>query len=104
MKNSVFQKLKTKDRNTRVKFSLKKCTFEKTDLSRAVFVKCDLKNVSFAESLLKDAVFDSCWLEEAVFRGADIAGCGFENCKIDKTVLDMNSFLQYGRSKGFVFD
>ena len=63
---------------------------------------CNLKKVNFHQSVLENAVFGRCDLEEADFSQAKIAGCGFSDCNIKKTYLDMNGFIDYGSSKGFV--
>jgi hypothetical protein len=40
-------------------------------------------------------------LEETDFTEAKISGCGFSDCKIKNTYLDMNGFIDFGASKGF---
>jgi fluoroquinolone resistance protein len=100
--NCVFQKLKGGSKNERKNFDLRSCNFEGANLNGTIFVICNLKKVNFQKSILENAVFERCDLEETDFTLAKIAGCGFSDCNIKKTYLDMNGFLDYGNSKGFV--
>jgi len=47
-------------------------------------------------------VFENCNLDGVDLTGTSIVGTRFDNCSIHGTKLDMNGFLQYGISKGFV--
>lgn len=62
---------------------------------------CNLSKVSFQKSNLENSVFEKSNLEETDFTDAKIGGCGFENCNIKKTYLDINGFVDFGASKGF---
>ena len=62
---------------------------------------CNLNKVNFQKSILENAVFERCNLEETDFTGAKIAGCGFSECILKKTYLDINGFVDFGITKGF---
>jgi uncharacterized protein YjbI with pentapeptide repeats len=63
---------------------------------------CNLEKVNFQKSILESSVFERCNLEEADFTQAKISNCGFSDCQIKKTYFDMNGFIDFGNSKGFV--
>jgi uncharacterized protein YjbI with pentapeptide repeats len=104
MVNCIFQQLKAGDKNRRKKFSLRKSKFEGTELTSAVFVICNLGKVSFRNAKLKDAIFEKCDLTGVDFTDADINGVNFEGSKIEKTKLNLEGFIKFGNSKGFVLE
>ncbi|KKQ45773.1 MAG: hypothetical protein US62_C0009G0004 [Candidatus Woesebacteria bacterium GW2011_GWA1_37_8] len=76
--------------------------FENTDLMGTVFSFCNLEKVVFKDSVLVGCVFEKCNLKETDFSSANIESVNFENSKIDKTILDIEGFIKFGNSKGFV--
>jgi uncharacterized protein YjbI with pentapeptide repeats len=63
---------------------------------------CNLEKVNFQKSVLENSVFEKCDLEETDFTDAKILRCGFSDCLIKNTFLNMDGFIDYGGSKGFV--
>jgi uncharacterized protein YjbI with pentapeptide repeats len=53
---------------------------------------------------LESAVFDRCNLIDANFVGADISGVNFNTSKVERTLLDVEGFILFGNSKGFVLE
>jgi len=100
----IFQKLKAGSKSERRKFDLRTCNFQNTDLKSSIFVMCNLAKLKFTNSILENAVFERCDLEETDFRIAKILGCAFVDCNIKNTLLDVNGFIDYGVSKGFILD
>ena len=88
----------------RKKFDLRGCRFIVTDLEKSVFTLCNLSRDSFNNGKLSGVVFEKSDLSYADFSGADIEGVNFDDCIIDKTVLDMRGFVSFGKSKGFVME
>jgi uncharacterized protein YjbI with pentapeptide repeats len=84
------------------KFNLKSVTFENTKLSGAVFVFCNLEGQKIKNCDLTSVVFERCNLKNTDFTESKIDGIGFEDCNIENTVLDLNGFISYGNSKGFI--
>jgi fluoroquinolone resistance protein len=104
MLDCIFQRYKSASGGERKRLNLKSFVFEKCGLAGSAFVFCDLTDASFEGSKLNGVVFEKCDLTAVSFIGADIEGAGFENCKISKTKLDMDGFLKFGASKGFVLE
>jgi len=102
MVNCIFQQLKTGDKNRRKKFSLRKSVFEAAELTSTVFILCNLGAVSFQNAKLKGVVFEKCDLTQADLSGADINGSNFEGSKIGKTKLNLDGFIKFANSKGFI--
>jgi len=100
--NSIFQTFKIVDKNKLEKTDLTDCLFQNCDLSNSVFIKCTLKEVSLAGSKLDGAIFERCNLEKSNLVGASIGGTRFDNCIIRNTKLELNEFIQFGVSKGFI--
>jgi uncharacterized protein YjbI with pentapeptide repeats len=104
MKNCVLQQLKAGSKNERKKFNLCKSSFVEADLTGTIFFFCDLKDANFQKATLDDVVFEKCNLQNANFKGASIVGINFTNSKIENTILDIEGFLSFGNSKGFVLE
>ena len=102
MKYCVFQSMKPGSTFQRKKMDLKTCTFKSADLTGSVFNHCDLSCVSFSGANLESTVFEACFLKEANLSGASIQGTNFTLSKLDHTVLDIDGFIAFGNSKGFV--
>lgn len=102
MVNSTFQKLKDANKNIREKLNLKGCLFQKTNLENSVFAMCDLSGVDFSGANLQGVVFEKCDLTGTDFSDCNLNGTGFGSSKIDKTILDVEGFISFGNSKGFV--
>jgi len=102
LRNCVFQRLTADKRSPAKKFDLSSCVFEGTDLSGTVFFLCDLSGVNFRRATLERATFDRCVLKKADFVGAAMDGIRFIDCKIEKTILDLQGFIRYGQSNGFI--
>ena len=100
--NSIFQQFKDSAKNIRKEFNLMDNKLENSDLSNSIFIKCNLKGVSFVNSNLSNTVFEKCNLENADFTQAEITGIRFEDSKIQNTKLDIDGFVKFGNSKGFV--
>lgn len=102
MKNCIFQQLKEGKKDRRKKLDLTDCKFSETKLERSVFVLCDLTKVGFNGSSLEGVVFEKCDLVGTDFTGADIEGASFTTSKIEKAKLDMEGYIAFGNSKGFI--
>ncbi len=98
--NTIFQKISGKF--NRKKFDLRSCKFENVDLVSSVFSFCNLEKVSFKNSDLRQAVFELCDLKETNFSQANIEATSFRDCTIDRTILDLEGFIKFGSSKGFI--
>jgi serine/threonine-protein kinase len=104
LKNCVFQQQKTGSKNEKKKFDLSHTSFEHADVSRTLFYLCELTKANFQNANLEDAVFDKCDLKGANLSGANITGANFATAKIEKTILDVEGFITFGISKGFVLE
>jgi len=104
MENCIFQKVVGKGNSKRKSMDLRGCLFEETDLNRSVFAFCNLEEVSFSKSNLESVVFELSNLKKTNFSKSNINGATFENCKIDETILDIQGFISFGSSKGFVLN
>ena len=102
VENSVFQHYKTGTKDELVRYDLRECRFDQATLLNTVWIKCDLAGVDFDGSKLAGVIFDRCKLTKAKLVGADITGVNFEGSIIDHTELDIQGFVQYGNSRGFV--
>lgn len=67
-----------------------------------MFIKCKLDKVNFREANLEKVIFDHCSLSKADLSGAKIEGISFEGSTIETTYLNLEGFLSFGISKGFV--
>ena len=104
MKNCVLQQLRPGSKNERKKFNLTKSVFDSADLSGTIFFLCELKEASFRNANLENVVFERCNLKGASFINANIGGINFTDCKIEDTKLDLDGFVSFGNSKGFVLE
>lgn len=100
--NCIFQKLKIGSKTERLTLDLRSCNFRESNLKGSIFVKCNLAKTVFDLANLENTVFESCNLEEADLTETKIAGAGFVNCRVKKTYLDVNGFIDFGSSQGFV--
>lgn len=100
--NSVFQKFRNGETRERRKWDLRSCKFVETDLSGTVFAYCVLTKLKFERSLLERTVFENCDLRGADFTNANISGASFEKSLLSEVILDIDGFIKYGNSKGFV--
>lgn len=98
----IFQKLKIGSKSERRNFDLRSCNFQNTDLKSSIFIMCNLSKLKFTNSVLENAVFERCNLEETDFQNAKLSACGFNDCILKKTILDINGFIDFGASKGFI--
>jgi uncharacterized protein YjbI with pentapeptide repeats len=104
MKNCVLEQFKTGNKNEKKKFELSNSLFEKADLTGTIFSLCELKEINFQKANLENAVFDKCNLTRANLIDTNINGTTFNDCKIENTILDLEGFITYGNSKGFMLE
>jgi uncharacterized protein YjbI with pentapeptide repeats len=104
IRGCVLQQYKTGSKNEKKKFDLTSSKFIEADLSGAVFFFCELKGVSFKHANLESAVFERCNLQEANLINANISGTNFSDSKMGNTKLDLDGFITFGNSKGFVLE
>lgn len=104
MKNCILQQIKTGSNSEKKKFDLSHALFRNADLTGTIFFLCSLKAANFHKANLETAVFENCDLREANLIQAHIAGTTFVNSKIEKTLLDLEGFITFGNSKGFVLE
>lgn len=104
MKNCILQQLKAGSKNEKKKFNLCKSSFEEADLTGTIFFFCDLKNANFQSATLNDVVFEKCNLRNVNFIGASIVGTNFTNSRIENILLNVEGFLAFGNSKGFILE
>lgn len=102
MNECIFQQLKDGSKSEQKKFDLQGCTFEQANLSGSIFVFCVLTSVSFASSSLNKAVFERCKMRDTNLAGCELVGANFDTSTVQNAVLDINGFITYGNSKGFV--
>ena len=102
IENSIFQQFKDANKIIRKKFNLTSCKFENTNLTGSIFALCILDDINFKNSKLNNCVFEKCNLTQASLSTAEVVGVNFEGSKIDRTALDINGFINFGNSKGFI--
>ena len=102
MSDCVFEQLKEGSTFEKKKIDLRDCKLNKTQLNGTVFILCDFRKVVFQEVNLEKAIFDKCNLIETSFSGCTIKQTNFDSSKLGKTLLDIEGFLEYGASKGFL--
>lgn len=102
MENCIFQKIKGGSKTERKTLDLKTSSFVNTNLSSSVFIMCNLSEVDFNKSILESSVFEKCDLTKTDFTEAKLLGAGFTDCRIKETALDMNGFIDFGSSHGFI--
>jgi len=102
MVGCVFHTFKSGAKNIPAQCDLRSCMFEESDLSETVFIRCNCSKVNFRYTNLSHVVFEKCDLTEADMNGATVSGTNFELSKIDRTILNIDGFITYGVSKGFV--
>ncbi len=78
------------------------CSFPRSNLSSCYFANCDLSSLKLTDINLEKAIFDFCKLTNTDFSGSVTTGVSFQNCRISHTTLDLEGFIQFGLSKGFV--
>jgi fluoroquinolone resistance protein len=104
MRGCVLQQLKPGSKNEKKKFNLFGSRFSEADLSGVVFFFCDLKAVDFKHANLENAVFERCSLKEVSLISANICGTNFSDSKMENTKLDLDGFITFGNSKGFILE
>ncbi len=71
-------------------------------MTSVYFVNCDLSGMKLTEINFEKAIFDYCKLKNTDFGGSNMTAVTFQNCQIDKTILDLDGIINFGLSKGFV--
>ncbi len=104
MKNCIVQQMKAGCKNEKKKFDLSHTAFDEAELSGTIFFWCELRNASFQHANLENVVFDRCDLKQANFTSAITRGTNFTDSKIENTILNVEGFLAFGNSKGFVLE
>jgi len=104
MENCIFQQFKNSSKNERKKLNFRNFSFNEVNLTGSVFAFCDLDEASFERSNLVAVVFERCSLKNTNFSGSDIEGAVFETCLIKGAKLDIDGFLKFGASHGFVLE
>lgn len=102
--DSIFQRFKSGSASLRQNLDLRSCQFTQADLAHSIFCRADLRHNDFTGANLTKTVFESCKLANTSFARAVTDGISFQNCVIDKTVLDLDGFLHFGQGQGFVID
>lgn len=85
-----------------VSFNLKGARFHHADLTQSVFEMCNLKEAEFASANLKLAIFHQSYLEKADFASANLDGTSFSRCRQKNTRLDIEGFISFGLTQGFI--
>jgi uncharacterized protein YjbI with pentapeptide repeats len=104
MRNCVLQQRKSGSNNEKKKFDLSSSIFTETELAGTIFFLCELKGVNFQKANLENVVFDKCNLKEANLTNANIRGTNFTDSRMENTILDIEGFVIFGNSKGFILE
>lgn len=102
MKNCVFQQLKAGSKSEKKKFDFTHVNFKESDLAESIFSFCDLREANFQKSNLENVIFERCDLKHSKLTSANITGANFSDSNIEGTILDIEGFISFGNSKGFI--